>query len=215
MLNIVPFRGWSERHHMMETGAFVFSYWLGIQYGAAVQQDTILAGPPLETVAGPPLVSFYESPVGLSGEHLEHYLRYKEATDFLPANARVFNPRTDPDYPDYLAINAGVYGQGYLPLQSPEAEDFYSMLLSFEYMVYEADLDADEQEAISAWRMDNLPGHLLDAGIDYLIFSDSWFGWLSPEAAAILTDPANYERIGEWYNNTSAETYSLYRVVTP
>jgi hypothetical protein len=174
-----------------------------------------LINPPLESVALPPIETLYESSVGLSGQHLEHYLNYIEVTDFLPEGARVFNPRTDPDDLEFLTINTGVYGQDYLPLEGPDTEYFYNLLLTLEHVVYEADLDAGQQREISAWRQDKQPEHLLEAGLDYIAYTDAWSGWLSPEEAVILTDPAYYERVGEWFNNTSAETYTLYRVMKP
>ena len=96
--------------------------------------------------------------------------------------------------------------------------DVKSQLSDLFDMRFEDDFDLGAQRSIAKWREAKHAAYLYQAGVSYLIFDSSWYGWLSDEEFARISDPEQYTLIfpnEADIGNTSLYVYRVQARVLP
>jgi hypothetical protein len=193
-----PFLGetaWYDDLHVNLDGSALFSSWLGEQIGGAEPSGACNTAPPMP------------ENLGLTPEQYEAYLALQQSEAWQ--GQVVFNPaKAEPYRLSEQTANGLLLNRD----NSLSESSILELLAALGQMHYEAELglNAEDQEILTTWRSNPLPKYLQQLGIDYLLCNDLWLSWLTTEAAAILNDPAQYEKVSTWTNLNGAYDYTLY-----
>jgi hypothetical protein len=151
--------------------------------------------------------------LGLSEQTFAQYEAYVAQQQLIAQGAVVFNPASGLDWFDSVAALGNLVqtladGENPLP-------PLFDLMQVWQQASYEDDLglDADAQAALEAWRTSKMPGHLLDAGIDYLFYSDLWESYLTQEEFDRLYYSGLYEIVAEWEDGIPGQ-YTLLRPIS-
>ncbi|HLA44459.1 MAG TPA: hypothetical protein VJZ27_13535, partial [Aggregatilineales bacterium] len=163
--------------------------------------------------------------LGMSQAVYHDFLAYRAAQDFPESDAVLFNPAAEPAVlPRDLARVGRLITTIPDILGTETINAYFNLLTWLDNTRYEAEINltSDEADSITAWRNGFMPGHLKDAGIDYLVFDDVWWSFVTDDLVAIIQNPDYYEPIDEWLvyyrygeGDFYPETigYHVYRVV--
>ncbi|WP_119065253.1 hypothetical protein [Aggregatilinea lenta] len=142
-----------------------------------------------------------------------------------------YQPDFDPDWsPDTLVLNPtqgaltsradvrqvmGVYLETTDDPAEDEVSTWFDRLKVVQNLVApdDARLSAAQQTAVTRWQTSRDPADLLDAGIGYVVFDDTWLQALPDAERATLSDPAQYAPVEDWQLDFYGEFYHLYRVL--
>ena len=141
------------------------------------------------------------------------YQDYLRRDDLFAEDAIVLDPSTFPKRSLEIStfyLNTRILNPLATDAERDEAFDF---VRTGERAVIDAELALDDEQhaALDLWRATKEPGHLKDAGIDYLFISSYWEAWLSTEESTTLFNPENYELVADWRTENSATFYQLLR----
>ncbi len=126
----------------------------------------------------------------------------------LPANVIIFNPQTGSVTEPQTEI--GGFIEATQP--SPALLELW-WILGLMHTQDSSFFDEEQRAAIDQWRSDKDPAPLHEAGIEYIIFSNTWWQWLTAEEQGRFQDPDQYEPIRIWQDGIF-EPYYLYRINT-
>jgi hypothetical protein len=151
--------------------------------------------------------------LGLSEQTFAQYEAYVAQQQLIAQGAVVFNPASGLDWFDSVAALGNLVqtladGENPLP-------PLFDLMQVWQQVSYEdgLGLDADGRAALDAWRASKMPGHLLDAGIDYLLYSDLWGSYLTQEEFDRLYYSGLYEIVAEWEDGIPGK-YVLLRPIS-
>jgi hypothetical protein len=200
--------------HMHFFAATNFSYWLGQQVGAVVQQGLFDNAINPDLLDEPPLsdlnIERYRADIAPYLDDL--YVHYEEQA-VVPLGSRVFNPATEPFDRQFTIDALGFYSE--ILADERDLEALYELggLLNQMRFENELDLSETEREHLVQWRSAFQPEALHEAGIDYLIYTNVWRSFVDESTARILDNADNYEFLGEWWHPALLETFLLFGVV--
>ncbi|WP_119065252.1 hypothetical protein [Aggregatilinea lenta] len=196
-----------------------------IPYLTDVQRALIFASPQYYELIGEGLgVSLYR----VTGEQTLDTLGLAPDTY---AALEDYQPDFDPDWsPDTLVLNPtqgaltsradvrqvmGVYLETTDDPAEDEVSAWFDRLKVVQNLVApdDARLSAAQQAAVARWQTSRDPADLLDAGIGYVVFDDTWLHALPDAERATLSDPAQYAPVEDWQLDFYGEFYHLYRVL--
>lgn len=140
-----------------------------------------------------------ENAAGLSDEQAMLYQAHRAAFTLVPADAVVFNPTTSLlDWFNSTAELGSYIESGTWTAEQQTA--LFDLLVIWEHTRHEADLTltADQAAALAQWRATKESRYLLQAGISYLLVSDLWQSYLTPEEYQQLNFSEMYALLDEW-----------------
>jgi hypothetical protein len=154
--------------------------------------------------------------LGMSETAYQAYQDYLTEAGFLAADAIIFNPATGEAADQYELKRELVTAiETEMTQGGRHLNALFALLTVVDLFSYQSNLPTinTAEDQLNQWRVDKQAAHLREAGVDYVFFDETWFGWLTPEEAAIFRDPRQYELVQRW-DGAELGTYYLYRVVS-
>jgi len=216
-LNLIPFEYFADSSHLYVSGAIDFSRWLGRQVGAAVEASRDSGGIPEEFVERPPLDQVeterdYLASRGMDRLYRQLYQDYLSHYDPVQSAVQIINPQANGLDPEFVQTILGFYIQGDTNIDPRNVEEWFALMAFQERMLTMDDdrFSAVQKQALSAWYGTRSPDLLLEAGVDFLLYTENWDRPETAPQGSPLDDPANYRLIRSWEYAPLRETYYLY-----
>lgn len=219
-LNLIPYTFFSDGSHMYISGALDFSQWLGKEIGAVMSQQTLGGVIPEQYIDQPPLkdvdiVRDYYLVRGLSLENQKAYNDFQLQFDLVASDAVILNPLENALDRQFVQTILGFYIEWSKDVNQGNIRDWFALMAIQERMTTfkDAEFSSKQEQALEAWNSSKSPNLLVEAGVDYLLYTENWDDTATMPVNTPFNNPVNYRLIKYWDYPPLHETYYLYKPV--